>query len=550
MEKHIKKYIHIVSLLALGILFYALNANVPLRNDDLMYSFMYLRECVGNVPHPIDLNAPIDGIGDVFVSQFNHYFSMNGRTPVHFVVQLFCAVFNKDIFNICTSLVYILFLVGVAKLVFPDHRSYVHYVGIASVFWFFFPFSLFYASGISFAVNYMWSLTACIWFLLLYRKARSGLVMGKSGCALALAVSFLAGWSHEAFAMGIAGALFIHTLYDYKKNENGGQKFYLAVAFCLGAAMLVISPGTLGRLHSVGAVVDIVDAVYSRIGVLFFMKRLWLLLGLTFFLTVAGCLNIASFLKENTFLLMALCIEILFILLLGFVNERALLGVEFFSFLLLLRMLCKWKKAKYLLNKYILISFFSIFLCMELNVIKVLSLTEKEYFSIIDSYLADANGFAYQANLDIPFYYNRYISRLSPDSWEVKALSYYYGKPMHLFPASYKEYLLHIDSYLSPAYQVENGGGLYKIPETSLYIAQVDSCHEEDTFVCTFSYEPVPVKEKYSLRQVWDRSVYENKYDRYEIKVSPVRWNDRSVVIIDNAAFENRVLQNIVMKAD
>ena len=69
MEKHIKKYIHIVSLLALGILFYALNANVPLRNDDLMYSFMYLRECVGNVPHPIDLNAPIDGIGDVFVSQ-------------------------------------------------------------------------------------------------------------------------------------------------------------------------------------------------------------------------------------------------------------------------------------------------------------------------------------------------------------------------------------------------------------------------------------------------------------------------------------------------
>ena len=60
---------------------------------------------------------------------------------------------------------------------------------------------------------------------------------------------------------------------------------------------------------------------------------------------------------------------------------------------------------------------------------------------------------------------------------------------MHLFPASYKEYLLHIDSYLSPAYQVENGGGLYKIPETSLYIAQVDSCHEEDTFVCTFSYD-------------------------------------------------------------
>ena len=81
-------------------------------------------------------------------------------------------------------------------------------------------------------------------------------------------------------------------------------------------------------------------------------------------------------------------------------------------------------------------------------------------------------------------------------------------------------------------------------------MAGLGSCHEENTFVCTFSYEPVPVKEKYSLRQVWDRSVYENKYDRYEIKVSPVRWNDRSVVIIDNAAFENRVLQNIVMKAD
>lgn len=54
-----------------GVLFFVLNALAPLYCDDYLYAFHY------------GTGAPIASLGDVFSSQYVHYFTWGGRTVAH-----------------------------------------------------------------------------------------------------------------------------------------------------------------------------------------------------------------------------------------------------------------------------------------------------------------------------------------------------------------------------------------------------------------------------------------------------------------------------------
>lgn len=549
MKENINKYISILFFAILGSLFYAFNANVSFRNDDLLYSLMFLKEYICDSPQPVDLHSPITTLGDIFISQYNHYFSMNGRSPVQFLVQLFCGIFGKDAFNVCTSLVYIFFIVGVTKLIYRKPYQYFHYIGAACMLWFLFPVQVFFSSGISFSINYLWSLTACVWFLLLYREVKDHKNLLKAWYPITLFISFLAGWSHEGFSISISGALFFYYLLHHK--EFKGQEMGIVIAFWLGTSMIVFSPGSLSRLNSTdGGQEGVLEFIYSRIGILFMMKRLGLLLIGTFFFMIIRQLDLKEFIKSNQLFILIICNAVLFILAIGFVNERSLLGIEFFALLLFMRMLNLLRFAQWKYWKYATLLLCCLFIYDAMGAVHALTVTDKEYRSIVRNYLNDKNGIAYREDLPISPHYGKYVNRLYPESWEVQAISFYYGKVMHLFPASYKEYFSHIDSYLLPPYKVNNGAGLYEIPETGIYIAQADSCTNDSEYIYKFNYTPVPAEKKYSLGQMWQRKVYDNRYDEYEVKVTPITLEGRKVIIIDNSALRDRKLDSVTMQVN
>lgn len=544
MKNKFDKY-SILLWLFLGCLFYFFNTNVSLRNDDFLYSFMFMKNYVCDSPQPVDLNCPIQSLGEIFVSQYNHYFSMNGRSPIQFLVQLFCGILGKDVFNVCTSIVYVAFIIGVTGLVFSDRRSCFHYMGITCIIWFLLPVSVFYSSGISFAINYLWSLTACVWFLLLYRKIKKGWQIPKLCYFIILIFSFFAGWSHESFSIGISGGLFLYYFFNYK--EFKGHERGLAIAFWLGTAMIVFSPGTLGRFNGTEMSMDFSEFIFSRISTFFLMKRLGLFILCFFILVIFRQINLKAFYRDNKFCIFILGIDVLFILVIGFVNERSLIGIDFFSLLLLVYMLAGLRLAKYSYLKYILIPLFCVFTYIAVNVINALSVVDKEFSVIIKNYLADENGIAYQEDSDLTSYYNKYVNRLYPGSWEVKAISYYYGKNMTLFPSFYKQYLSHIDSYLLPEYKVNEGAGLYQIPATGIYIDEVDSCKKDTEYIYEFKYFPVPIEHKYSFKQMFQREIYGNLYNEYKVKISPITVDDKTIIFIDNSAYRNRKLQKVVL---
>lgn len=235
---------------------------------------------------------------------------------------------------------------------------------------------------------------------------------------------------------------------------------------------------------------------------------------------------------------------------LGFVNERSLFGVDFFSFVLFICMLNQLSVTKSLYWKYTVMLLFCIFIYVIVNVIIALAVVNKEFSSIIKNYLADKNGITYMENIDIPPYYYKYINRLYPDSWEVKALSAYYGKTMHLFPFFYKEYLSNPDLYILLGNRVEGNAGLYEIPGTGIFVAQVDPDDKDCYYRYKFEYLPSTVEYKYSFRQIWHRRFYENLYDEFEKNVHPFEIGNKYIIFIDNSVYKERKLKSVCFKKE
>lgn len=544
MKNRTDNYFSLLFLLLVGVFFYMLNTNVSLRNDDYMYSFMYVKDSVSDIAHPLDLTHPIKSAGDLFISQYNHYFSMNGRSIVHFVVQLFCGIWGKNVFNICTSLIYIALIIGIVRLVFPIYRTVFHYIGVSLVLWFLLPVSAFYAMGICFAVNYLWSLTACIWFLFFYRKVKNGCKLSPKEYAVILFMSFLAGWSHESFAIGISGALFIY--YLIHMTEFKGREKYLAIVFCLGTSMLILSPGIWVRFTDVNGQAGWLDFLYSRLGVLLLMKRLLLLIMVLFVLVISKQIRIKDFIEKNRLFCLILCVEVLFIMTVGFVNERSMLGIDFFSILLLLCALTQSRLAYRRHWKYVSVALLVGFIYINMGIIRALSLVDKEFSLIVRDYLADDNGVTFQKDLRINPYFYKYVCRLYPGSWEISSVSSYYGKTMHLYPASYKNYFSHISSFLLPENKVSNGSGLYEIPQTGIYIALVDLPDKE--FFYKFEYAPVAAKNKYAASEIWKRDFYKKSFDTQEVKVRPFKINGMNLIFIDQGIYKERDLKRVTLK--
>ena len=83
-------------MLIVGVMFYLLNLYTPLYADDYKYLFGFG-----------DNQGRIENLTDIAVSQYSHYFNMNGRIATHSLAQLFLLI-GKPAFNIINTFAFIL----------------------------------------------------------------------------------------------------------------------------------------------------------------------------------------------------------------------------------------------------------------------------------------------------------------------------------------------------------------------------------------------------------------------------------------------------------
>ncbi|MFR9635207.1 MAG: DUF6056 family protein [Rikenellaceae bacterium] len=284
-----KEYKVALIMLPILVLFYLLNCVTNLHSDDHFYKFI----CDGVNGWPTSESLGIESLSDIFRSQYNHYFTHSGRVVIHSIVQGFCGIWGKGLFNILNVAIFTLLTFLTVSLV--DRSLVKNYkawacVTISIVLLIPAHFSFYYS--IAFAVNYLWGLTFCVSFIYIWRYYE----FRRWVYTIPLFVlCFLFGWSQESFSLPIAGALCVYYLINYREILT--QRCLLSFAFCCGALMLIIAPGNWSRAVAGGGfdlseqLVNIVRFIFRNyliilplvIGIVitmwhFKLRRVWMVL--------------------------------------------------------------------------------------------------------------------------------------------------------------------------------------------------------------------------------------------------------------------------------
>lgn len=302
--------------------------------DDVLYAHIYPKTQSLDTPHCLDTNNPIKCWEDVWVSQWNHYLTTNGRGLVHLIVQSFCGMIGKSAFNQVTSIVFLFFSLFLTKTFFKDKRIEIGHIAISLCFFLFLipePTCLY--DGIAYGVNYLWSSTACLAFVYcLMQKTKNPLLI-----YMMPLLGFAAGWSHEGIVIGIGVGIAWKILERRFKLEKW-ETFAIA-GFVVGAFLLVFSPANIARAGGMNDSDWAGGAVALRLRAFHFMRGFYAFFAAFLVLLWVDRKSAMVYIRANSFWIVTWVTSLLFIVGVGALNRRAVYGVDLFSVILLFRIL-------------------------------------------------------------------------------------------------------------------------------------------------------------------------------------------------------------------
>lgn len=253
-NKFLVKSIFIV--ISFFLFFYIFNYFTPMSfGDDYVYSFIW-------EGHPMyepmsEQVRRLSSFYDLFVSQWSHYNTGNGRTVSHTIAQFFLWR-GKGIFNICNALIAVLLIMEIYwcanKGVITIDCKIGRLAWIFLALWIFTPgFSpvFFWLSG---ACNYLWSAVLLLGFLLPYVRKYyffEDKILENNWFRLVMFFfGMIAGWTNENSICWIILALIIF-IYTKRKRYNIESWMVTGLAgLSIGYALLMFAPGNVARLQA------------------------------------------------------------------------------------------------------------------------------------------------------------------------------------------------------------------------------------------------------------------------------------------------------------
>ena len=310
-------------LVIVVLVMYLLNLFTPLFCDDWHYPFIF------------NTHDRIASLGDIFASQFRHYFHFNGRFIVHCFVQLFDGLLGKGLFNVVNAIFFAVFLYAIALVSSRDKGDYYKIISVAFILLFMlmpgFKHVFLWLSG---SCNYLWVGTMTLFFIHLLMKDAA------PSCNrwLLLAFGLVCGWSNEAIALGLGASLVLY--FAMHRKQLTVHRKYMIIGFCLGLMALVFSPGTLRRaLGATTGGIEFLTRLSNMGNLRFFLLLLALVVGKAIF----GRRGFMQWIKREQVLLMAALMSAIFIFMTGDYHDQSRFGIELFSLLVLLRSI-NWKR--------------------------------------------------------------------------------------------------------------------------------------------------------------------------------------------------------------
>ena len=280
----------------------------------------------------------IDSFRDFIQSRYNHYMEQNGRIFPETVANLF-GVIGKEYFNVLNGVMFVAFIHLIIKNWGMDAKARLQNVIVVS-----FIILLLYPGftdcflWMSGSCNYLWSAVAVLFYWNRFKAMNESTVIP---CLLLFVLGVLCGVCNEAivfpFVFGISLYALIH------RKELRGVHYYMLVGLFIGTILLISCPALWERVSYVSmqdGELSLGSAAISKIRLSY--KHETILLVFLLFLAFFMCTNkhmCMDFVKENTVLLIMLCISCVLILFSKSLYERSNFGTNLLSIILLLRLL-------------------------------------------------------------------------------------------------------------------------------------------------------------------------------------------------------------------
>ncbi len=246
----------IITLIAIYLIMLGLNFLAPLYyGDDLVYAFIWPNQFM-NIPLPETVER-VESFKDIFVSQYQHYATGNGRTIAHLFVQLFVWQ-GKWLFNLVNSFVFVLLILQIHWISNEGNISFQN-LSAGKICWIFFILWSFVADfysvylWLSGACNYLWPIVILLFFLMPYVhkffNIKNSFNQTNKMNVLFFCLGICAGWGNENTICWIiiVLAFWLYKLFSVKRTDN--WMVFGFVGLCVGYAFLILSPGNAVRTN-------------------------------------------------------------------------------------------------------------------------------------------------------------------------------------------------------------------------------------------------------------------------------------------------------------
>lgn len=298
------------------------SSNVIWLGDDYYYQFIFEKD---HTPLVQDNPTPIENIGDIFLSQFNHYFNYNGRSVAHFFVQLFCGILGPKWFAFFNGLAYIALILCFVIVIRGNLNNFRTWLSVIILFFISFIIKITPSSQ----VGYIWIAILELIFIKIFLEGKS---YKCRQLILLFLFSIISGNGHEAYSIGISVGIIIYWITNLK--HFGLTRYVTAIGYGIGTLLICLSPATLSRTQSH------TDHFQSLFFFLFSIKAVYILLAVVIYKLCTHKESLKSLYLNYAFFWNIWISCIIFNLVIGVFCDRQLLGAEMMSIILILR-ICK-----------------------------------------------------------------------------------------------------------------------------------------------------------------------------------------------------------------
>ncbi|MDE7427020.1 MAG: hypothetical protein K2M79_04405 [Muribaculaceae bacterium] len=235
-----KSAVYWIIIVSFGVLFYILNYFTPFQHDDFAYAFYYAAD--SSIIRPTSTPVTWETL---LPSMWHHYCYVNGRFTSHILIQIFCGLLGKGIFNVLNTLVFMWFLHLVVEFTGRKSSVIALCATIVTVF-LFFPFPAQTMLWLTGAINYLWTTTFSL-AILSYIKNNITPSKSISLNVIAFLLGLIVGWMQESITVGISAGLFLWFVF-FSRQSFMGTNATLSLGLWLGTLLLIFSPGTYHRI--------------------------------------------------------------------------------------------------------------------------------------------------------------------------------------------------------------------------------------------------------------------------------------------------------------